>query len=125
MVLLSFQLYELFILLVPELEGLVGGVSFPDEPDFVQKYLSVWSQYVVCMKSHSLVLLVLEWHDTMALLSWKLDQLFMLLVPEHREKYTRLDGNNVWVDTAMAPPLYLECIGRHGTKYCMPQYLKS
>jgi hypothetical protein len=43
---LSFQLDELFILLVPELvvwfEG-GGAFIFPSKPDFVQEFLSAWS----------------------------------------------------------------------------------
>jgi hypothetical protein len=50
MALFSFKLDQLFILLEPELVvGVAVGVSFPNESDFVQKFLSVWSHFVVVM----------------------------------------------------------------------------
>jgi hypothetical protein len=64
-------------------------MSFPSEPDFVQNSLSVWSHFIGLMKDsllanptpQRLVLFVLLWHHTMAILSLKLDKLFILLVP--------------------------------------------
>jgi hypothetical protein len=45
MAILSFELNQLFILLVPDLLAFL----FPSEPDLVQKSLSVWSHYVIEM----------------------------------------------------------------------------
>jgi hypothetical protein len=95
MAILSFKLDQLFILLVPDLVVVVVvvvvvGVRSPSEPDFVQKYLPIMSNFVLLMivplrtdpHPQRLVLLVLDWHRAMAILSFKLDQLFILLVPE-------------------------------------------
>jgi hypothetical protein len=52
MTLLSFKLDQLFILLVPDLVvdvDVAVTLNFPDEPDFVQNSLSVWSNFVVLM----------------------------------------------------------------------------
>jgi hypothetical protein len=88
----SFKLNQLFILLVPDLvvDVGVGNFNFPAEPDFVKEFLSVWLQFVVVMtvtltpnpEPKRLVILVLGWYLAMALLSFKLDQLFKVLVPE-------------------------------------------
>jgi hypothetical protein len=45
MAILSFELGQLFVLLLPELDvELVVDVSFPSEPDFFQKFLSIRSK---------------------------------------------------------------------------------
>jgi hypothetical protein len=70
---LSFELNDLFMLLV--LEQLVA-VSFPSKPDFVQKRLSIKSNLVSLVKGslradpnpQRLVLFVLEWHHAMVIL---------------------------------------------------------
>ncbi len=62
----------------------------PSESDFVQSFLSIKSQVVIVMQfplpsnplPKRLVLLVPEWHPAMAIVSFELDQLFTLLVPE-------------------------------------------
>jgi hypothetical protein len=86
MAILSFKLDQLFMLLVPELV-----VFIPNEPDFFQKFLSINSKFVIVMKCtlrmnpipQRLILLVVRlWHLTIAIRSFKLDQLFILLVPE-------------------------------------------
>jgi hypothetical protein len=86
----SLKLDQLFILLVPELiEFVVGAVSFPNEPDFVQKSLSIKSKFVLLMILSLLtnplpqrrVLLVEIWHCTMAILSFKFDKLFIHYIP--------------------------------------------
>jgi hypothetical protein len=83
----SLELDKLFILLVPDL---VVGVSFPSEPDFVQSSLSIRSK-LVCSTigplitnppPKSLIYVVTPWHHTMAIVSFELDHLFILLVPE-------------------------------------------
>jgi hypothetical protein len=89
---LSFKLDQLFILLEPELVvGVCGTFSFPSEPDFVQKSLSIWSHCVVLMNvplrtnpqpKRFVLLVLLDWHQTMAISSLKLNKLFTLLVPE-------------------------------------------
>jgi hypothetical protein len=89
---LSFKVDKLFMLLVPELVvwfGVLGAISFPSESDFVQKFYSVWSNLVLLKNAplpsnpnpQRLVLLISVWHHTMAILSFKLDQLFILHVP--------------------------------------------
>jgi hypothetical protein len=71
------------MLLVPGelVEELVHGVViFPDEPDFVQKSLSILSKFVVPMKGQlsanpqpkRLVMLGLDWPPTMAILWFEL-----------------------------------------------------
>jgi hypothetical protein len=51
MVILSFKLGQLCMLLVPDLVDVVAGAagtfSFPSEPNFVQKFLSVRSNFVI------------------------------------------------------------------------------
>jgi hypothetical protein len=88
---LSFKLDQLFILLMPELVlDVAGTFNFPSKAEFVENYLSIWSKFVIFMKvplrtdpnPERLVLLVKFWHHAMALLSFKLHQLFMLLVPQ-------------------------------------------
>jgi hypothetical protein len=90
MAILSLKLDQLFILLVPAfVEGVVGAGSFPSEPDFVQKLCSIKWKFVIVMKPPLLtnpaperpVLLVTPWHITMAIVSFKLDQLFKLRIP--------------------------------------------
>jgi hypothetical protein len=92
MAILSFKLDQFFILSVPELVVLVdvvGGI-FPSESDFVQESLSINSKFVIVMivplranpERKRPVVLVTPWHHAMASLSLKLDQLFILLVPE-------------------------------------------
>jgi hypothetical protein len=46
---LSFKLDQLFTLLVPDLvvDVVVGTFKFPDEIEFVQKFLSAWSHFVL------------------------------------------------------------------------------
>jgi hypothetical protein len=64
--------------------------SFPDESDFVQKSLSIESEFVIDMIAPLIanplpkrcVILVAIWHHTMSSLSFKLDHLFIVLVPE-------------------------------------------
>jgi hypothetical protein len=53
MALLSFKLDQLFILLVPDLVVLdvVGTFKFPVEVEFVQKFLSIKSKFVMVMKA--------------------------------------------------------------------------
>jgi hypothetical protein len=47
----SFKLDQLFMLLVPELV-VVGAVMIPpSEPDFVQDFLSIKSNFVACVTS--------------------------------------------------------------------------
>jgi hypothetical protein len=68
----------------------VVASSFPSEPDFVQQSLSVNSNFVIDVigplvadsAPQRLVLLVTFWLQTMAILSFKLNDLFALLVPE-------------------------------------------
>jgi hypothetical protein len=90
---ISFKLDQLFVLLVPELVVWFEATtaSFPSEPDFVQESLSIRSNFVIDIMTlslrtnplpKSLVLLVPKWHHTMAIFSFKLHQLFTLLVPE-------------------------------------------
>jgi hypothetical protein len=91
MAILLFKLDKLFMLLVPELVvGVAVGVSFPNESDFVQNSLSIKSNFVTLMKGplplnpppkKRLVLLVSPWHHAMALLSFKLDNLFIFHIP--------------------------------------------
>jgi hypothetical protein len=93
MAILSFKLDKLFILLVPFLvfAGKVGGslITFPDEPDLVQKILSTKSNCVVFMtcplvinpRPKRRVFLVPFWNETIAILSFELDKLFILLIP--------------------------------------------
>ncbi len=50
MAIFSFKLKQLFILLVPELVVLIdaaGGITFPSEVEFVQKFLSIKSNFVI------------------------------------------------------------------------------
>jgi hypothetical protein len=52
MAILSFKFDQLFILLVPaDVAVVVVGVafSFPSKADFVQKFLSVWLNFVIVM----------------------------------------------------------------------------
>jgi hypothetical protein len=113
MALLSFKFDQLFMLLLPELVvGVCGTFSFPSEPDFVQKSLSIWSHCVILMNvplGHNpqpkrLVLLVLlDWHQTMAIGSLKLNKLCILLVPElimfrHAPKRIFKAKRQKWVD---------------------------
>jgi hypothetical protein len=83
MSILSFKLHQLFILMVPVIVVWFGGArgtSFPYEPDFVQKFLPIMSQFVDCMISplivyplpQSLVLLVTPWHHTVVIVSFQL-----------------------------------------------------
>jgi hypothetical protein len=79
---------------VPELVFgvVVGTFRFPSEPDFIKESLSIKPKFVVLPtgplrmnplpKMKTLVLLVTLWHSTMAINSFKLDHLFVLLVPE-------------------------------------------
>jgi hypothetical protein len=91
MAFLLFKLDQLFILLVPDLVvGICGPFNCPNEPDFVQTFLSINSKFVIDMtlplrmnpQPKRLVFFVLKRHQTIAILSFKLDQLFILLVPE-------------------------------------------
>ena len=71
--------------------GNAGGIAinFPSEPDFVQKLLSIKSQFVLPVIASllinptpkSLVFLVTEWHETVAILSFKIEQFFILQIP--------------------------------------------
>jgi hypothetical protein len=87
--LLSFELDQLFILLVPVLVVGCDSRSFPDEPDLVKKSLSIKSKFVFAMKlplgknpnPKRRVFLVLSWHATIAIFSFELDKLFILLLP--------------------------------------------
>jgi hypothetical protein len=91
MALLSFKLDQLFILLVPELVvvDVAGTFNSPNEPDFVQNSLSVWSKFVLVMifplranpHPKSLVFLVSFWHHTIAIVLFKFDKLFILHLP--------------------------------------------
>jgi hypothetical protein len=93
MAILSFKLDQLFIVLVPYLFDMVvvrmGAFSFPSEPDFVQESLSIKSKFVIVVNAplranpnpQRLVLLVSPWHQAMASLPFKLDNVFILLVP--------------------------------------------
>jgi hypothetical protein len=64
-------------------------ISFPDEVEVIEQFLSVWSHFVLGVTfplaanpiSKRLVLLVTPWHNTMAMVSFKLDKLFMLRFP--------------------------------------------
>jgi hypothetical protein len=50
MAILSFKLDKLHMLLVPELLlSVLGTFKFPSEPDFVQKSLSIKSNFVILM----------------------------------------------------------------------------
>jgi hypothetical protein len=87
--LLSLKLDQLYMLLVPEIVVVSVEIRFPSKPDFVQKSLSVWSKFVIVMIApllcnphpYRLVLLVALWHHAIAMFSFKLDQLFIPLVP--------------------------------------------
>jgi hypothetical protein len=93
MAVLSFELDKLLMFLVPELvvwfEVSVSVVSFPSEFDAVENSLSIKSKFVSLVEGsllanpnpQRLVLLVALWHHTMAIFLFKLDQLFILLVP--------------------------------------------
>jgi hypothetical protein len=98
MAIVSFKLDQLFMLLTPELVVvvLVGAVTFPSETDFIQHSLLIRSNFAVgvsCPLVHNplpyrLVFIAVtgastSWHHAMAIVSFKLDQLFILLVPEH------------------------------------------
>jgi hypothetical protein len=48
---LSFKFDQLFMLLVPELFVAVATVNYPDEVEFVQKFLSIKSKFVIVMKA--------------------------------------------------------------------------
>ncbi len=51
----SFILGQLFTLLVPELVvGVAGSFSFPNEADFVQKFLSIFSSWCECAAGYKL-----------------------------------------------------------------------
>jgi hypothetical protein len=94
MAILSFKLGHLFILQVP---GLIVGLpfvvacctNFPNEPDFVQQFLSINWNFVSDMistlvtnpspKRH--VFPIPFGHETMVMLSFKLDKLFIPLIP--------------------------------------------
>jgi hypothetical protein len=93
MSILLFGLNDPFMLLVPEfVVGFEGGgaFNFPSEPNFVQQRLSILSKSIALMTAPlhggpvpwQLVLPVLLWHHTMALLLFELDELFTPLVPE-------------------------------------------
>jgi hypothetical protein len=66
------------------------GAIIPGESDFVQKFLSVWSHFVFGVTlplarnpdPKRRVFFVLLCHRAMSFLSFKLDEFFMLLVPE-------------------------------------------
>jgi hypothetical protein len=84
------KLDNLFMLLVPELLVLVT-CNFPREFDVIQSHLSIVSHSVVVM-SRPLIsdprrqrqvffVLLLLWHPAMALVSLKLDKLFLFHVP--------------------------------------------
>jgi hypothetical protein len=89
MAFLLFKPDKLFILLVPAVIFPSEPGFVPSEPDFVQKFPSVWSHFVVLVEGpllanptpQRLVLLVAFWHHTVAIHSFKLDKLFILLVP--------------------------------------------
>jgi hypothetical protein len=80
---LLFKLDQLFILILP------CCAHFPSEPKFVQKYLSIKSKCVFAMidplptnpTPKRRVFLVPSGHEIIAILSFKLDQLFILLIP--------------------------------------------
>jgi hypothetical protein len=92
MAIVSYVFEQLFMLLVPEpvfwFEG-VCAVIFPNEPDLVQNYPSILSNFVVVMIAplpsnpppQRLVLLVTLWHPTMSIDPFKLNKLFMFHVP--------------------------------------------
>jgi hypothetical protein len=88
MAILSFKFEQLFMLLVPEFV-VVGAVIFPSEANFVKKSLSIRLKFVLLMidplridpQPKSFVLLVASWHHAMAILQFKLAQLFMIHVP--------------------------------------------
>jgi hypothetical protein len=92
------QTQPAFTLLLPELvfwfeQGVVvvGGIRFPSKSEFVQSCLSILLNCVVVMTEplvadptpKKLVLLLTLWHHAMTLLSFKVDQLFTLLLPVH------------------------------------------
>jgi hypothetical protein len=59
----------------------------PNELEFVQQVLSVWSNFVVVMlcplfrnPTRNNLVLPAPWHDTMTILSFKVDQFCVLLV---------------------------------------------
>jgi hypothetical protein len=88
---LLFELDKLFMLLVLVPEFVGTPVSFPSEPDSVQRFLSIKSKVVVLDVTAPLradpqpqrrVLPLLEWHHKMATLLFDLNKLFTLLVPE-------------------------------------------
>jgi hypothetical protein len=90
MAILSLETGQFFIVLVPILViALVAGFNFPNKPNFVQKFLSILSNFLFGMNvplvtnplPKSLVLLVQSWHDTMTILSFKIDELFILFTP--------------------------------------------
>jgi hypothetical protein len=89
MAILSFELDPSFILLAPLLVAAVDNFNSPNELEFVQWVLSVWSQFVLRMKSTLLtnpppkshIFLVLAWHCTMPILSFKLDHFATLNTP--------------------------------------------
>jgi hypothetical protein len=93
MSILTFILDQLFILLPPftvkNLDIACRFINSPNEPDFVQTSLSIKSNCVfdvklpLCMNPNPKrrVFLVPTWHETMAIFAFKLDQLFILLVP--------------------------------------------
>jgi peptidoglycan/LPS O-acetylase OafA/YrhL len=113
----SFELDQLFMLLVPELVILVQGVGaviFPSEPDFVQNSLAIKSMFVVAMMfslcanpaPKRRVFLPSFWHHAMAISSFKLDKLFMFHLPflimfRHGSQQALLSKRQKWVDVGL------------------------
>jgi hypothetical protein len=91
MAILFFECNQLFILLVPALGAsrrrFPIRLNPPNEPKFVQKILSIKWHYVESPPLPTnpipkrLVFLVPSWHQTTAILSFKLNKLFIFLVP--------------------------------------------
>jgi hypothetical protein len=90
MAILLFKLDQPFTLLVPGLVvGVFGAFNCPNEPNFVQKSLLVRSHFVIELSCplvadqlpQRLVFLLPEWHHRMAIVLFKLNQLFTLLLP--------------------------------------------
>jgi hypothetical protein len=91
MAMFPFEVNQLFMLLAPEhVVWFVGALSFPNEPNFVQNSLLVWSNFVALVIAPlvsnlsfpwRLVLVVTPWDHTMVILLFELKKLFMLHVP--------------------------------------------
>jgi hypothetical protein len=93
---LPFKLNQLFIVQMP-----LVILHIPNEPNVFQKSLSIKSNCVFARKlplfmnpsPKRCVFLVPTWHDTIAVFSFKLDKLFILLIPLFIINFPHHDGS--------------------------------